>query len=232
MSKTNHCLKLLFCSFLLPCATNMAQADSLGSSDNNSAFDRMDSANIIRPFDLKRMFNRSLEFSGPDYKDSRSLDNTAAANQNNAGDGSRNDSFDGSEFNASTFVDSDFRKQTYRDLFNSAAQAQNRAAFFGSRSGSSKCGSTGASSTATLNNTRNNYFSCDPDHRKKVEKDRENFNKLTRPVYFIPGEWAPSNIDITSNGGFTDPTNNGSPVPYRLNGHLNLQRNFPWEDEN
>ncbi len=42
------------------------------------------------------------------------------------------------------------------------------------------------------------------------------------------GDWAPSPLDLKDNGGFTHQKDNGRPVPYRLNGHVNENRGFPW----
>ncbi|HEY9759602.1 MAG TPA: hypothetical protein V6C97_30870 [Oculatellaceae cyanobacterium] len=43
------------------------------------------------------------------------------------------------------------------------------------------------------------------------------------------GDWAPSPVDLLTNGGFTQPVFNGRPVPYRLNGHININRKLPWD---
>jgi hypothetical protein len=40
----------------------------------------------------------------------------------------------------------------------------------------------------------------------------------------------PDKIDLTANGGFEISPDNGSPVPYRLNGHIDIQRGRPWKD--
>ncbi|HEY9685316.1 MAG TPA: hypothetical protein V6C86_27320 [Oculatellaceae cyanobacterium] len=43
------------------------------------------------------------------------------------------------------------------------------------------------------------------------------------------GDWAPAPVDLLTNGGFTQPVFNGRPVPYRLNGHININRKLPWD---
>lgn len=44
-----------------------------------------------------------------------------------------------------------------------------------------------------------------------------------------PNHWVPDKLDPLDNGGFTTAPDNGSPVPYRLNGHVDLERDLPWE---
>ena len=47
-----------------------------------------------------------------------------------------------------------------------------------------------------------------------------------------PGDWVPDKLDPIDNGGFAVSPDNGSPVPYRLNGHVDLQRVRPWDINN
>ena len=54
--------------------------------------------------------------------------------------------------------------------------------------------------------------------------------KLPGRVIEITGDWVPDKLDPTSNGGFTIAPDNGSPVPYKLNGHVDIQRGRPWND--
>lgn len=48
----------------------------------------------------------------------------------------------------------------------------------------------------------------------------------------LPGDWVPDKLDPIDNGGFAVSPDNGSPVPYRLNGHVDLQRVLPWDINN
>jgi hypothetical protein len=45
-------------------------------------------------------------------------------------------------------------------------------------------------------------------------------------------DWVPSKPDPVDNGGFSIYPDNGSPVPYKLNGHIDIQRKLPWQAEN
>jgi hypothetical protein len=60
------------------------------------------------------------------------------------------------------------------------------------------------------------------DRRKKEEK------LLKKPVFVSPNDWVPDKLDPLNNGGFATSPDNGSPVPYRLNGHVDLERGRPW----
>ncbi len=42
-------------------------------------------------------------------------------------------------------------------------------------------------------------------------------------------DWVPSPVDPTDNGGFGAAPDNGFPVPYTLNGWVEIQRKYPWE---
>jgi len=46
------------------------------------------------------------------------------------------------------------------------------------------------------------------------------------------GDWVPSKPDPLQNGGFGISIGNGRPVPYKLNGHINIERKLPWQDDN
>lgn len=124
--------------------------------------------------------------------------------------------FSGDEFNASGFNDSDFRKEDFRDLFKRQSIGENcfelinRAADRNSR----------VLSDDASGRERTNHH--------KIESAA--FRDLARPVYFMPGDWVPSALDQLSNGGFTTPPDNGAPVPYTLNGHVDYQRKLPWQD--
>jgi hypothetical protein len=70
------------------------------------------------------------------------------------------------------------------------------------------------------------YDHVDEDSWKK-RKERA---KLPGRIIEITGDWVPDKLDPTSNGGFTIAPDNGSPVPYKLNGHVDIQRGRPWND--
>lgn len=63
----------------------------------------------------------------------------------------------------------------------------------------------------------------------KNAKDRKELSDLLRREYPLPGDWLPSKLDPLNNGGFTISDDNGAPVPYKLNGHVDLQRAPAWK---
>lgn len=42
-------------------------------------------------------------------------------------------------------------------------------------------------------------------------------------------DWVPTGADRKNNGGFGLGAFNGRPVPYRLNGHVGIERGYPWD---
>ena len=48
----------------------------------------------------------------------------------------------------------------------------------------------------------------------------------------LAGDWVPDKPDKEANGGFGKEPDNGRPVPYRLNGHVKIERGLPWEPSN
>lgn len=42
-------------------------------------------------------------------------------------------------------------------------------------------------------------------------------------------DWVPDKVHRQQNGGFELAPDNGSPVPYRLNGHVGIERGLPWK---
>ncbi len=69
----------------------------------------------------------------------------------------------------------------------------------------------------------------DADERKK--KERETWKDLTAPIRGRFHDWVPDRVNRLHNGAFEKEPDNGFPVPYRLNGHLDIQRKLPWEEE-
>jgi hypothetical protein len=43
-------------------------------------------------------------------------------------------------------------------------------------------------------------------------------------------DWVPGQVDRLNNGGFGLTEFNGRPVPYRLNGHIDIERGYPWDE--
>lgn len=70
------------------------------------------------------------------------------------------------------------------------------------------------------------------DRRKEFLTDEELMKELSRLPEAAPDDWVPDKADPVNNGGFSIAPDNGSPVPYKLNGWIDFQRKYPWEDEN
>ena len=45
-------------------------------------------------------------------------------------------------------------------------------------------------------------------------------------------DWVPNDADRLHNGGFGKAPDNGAPVPYKLNGHVGIERGYPWDPDN
>ena len=63
---------------------------------------------------------------------------------------------------------------------------------------------------------------------QEVDPRTDEWKRLLKTNYAV-GDWAPSPVDLLDNGGFTHQKDNGRPVPYRLNGHINVNRGLPWD---
>ncbi|MDX2105552.1 MAG: hypothetical protein SFY67_04035 [Candidatus Melainabacteria bacterium] len=70
------------------------------------------------------------------------------------------------------------------------------------------------------------------DRRRAFLSDEELMRELSRLPEAAPDDWVPDKADPVNNGGFSIAPDNGSPVPYKLNGWIDFQRKYPWEDEN
>lgn len=65
-----------------------------------------------------------------------------------------------------------------------------------------------------------------------VKRDDERvFRDLTKPVPGMLQDWVPDRVNRLHNGAFEKEPDNGFPVPYRLNGHLDIERKRPWAEE-
>lgn len=70
------------------------------------------------------------------------------------------------------------------------------------------------------------------DYRKRMkDDDYRRFRDLTAPIAGMLHDWVPSKPDRGQNGAFTMAPDNGSVVPYKLNGWVEIQRKLPWEAE-
>lgn len=132
--------------------------------------------------------------------------------------------FGGSEFKLSDYVDTDFSKHLFRDLFSTDKKWDPLSDFNKPLT---------ADEDSMRGNDVDSYFMFVDDRRRRDIEDRRErlLRDLMEPHYGVPGDWVPSNLDPTNNGGFTTAPDNGSPVPYRLNGWLDFQRKRPWKED-
>jgi hypothetical protein len=149
-----------------------------------------------------------------------SLIQPVKAEENNEGD----DRYDGSEFNASSFEDTNFRKTDYRDLRSTnpaAAQLVKENSESLTKGGNRLMHKHRESNgVPEVGNSTDKGPIKNPDGRV-IDKERSG------PVRDLPGDWVPDKLDPVSNGGFEISPENGAPVPYRLNGHVDIQRGRP-----
>ncbi len=142
-----------------------------------------------------------------------------------------------SEFSPSTFQDTDFSKHSFIDLnINSRPQSNDR-----EKSGNDEADQKDQRDQQDPRDQKDQpklhtgHKADDGDgvslsEDKKGEKDRhydELMQLLMLPTAPGPNDWVPAKLDPLQNGGFTIAPDNGSPVPYRLNGHVDLERGRP-----
>lgn len=70
------------------------------------------------------------------------------------------------------------------------------------------------------------------DASKMRAYDRRDEKYLISPVRNLLLDWVPDKMDPLQNGGFSTSPDNGAPVPYRLNGHVDMERGRPWDAGN
>ena len=130
--------------------------------------------------------------------------------------------FNDSEFRTPTFIDTDFRKQSFADLFyrkltDADKDDQKRKGDYLPEDDSEK---------------RKDMLSTDYAKKKQMERDFRDlkaWKELTKPVPYMLHDWVPDKAKPIHNGGFERMPDNGSPVPYHLNGHPDLERKLPWD---
>lgn len=121
------------------------------------------------------------------------------------------DDYSGSQFNPPDFSGTDFRKSSFDDLDRDMRKFDS---------------SDGADHLYVVDELDM------PGHSLEAakEKARREFEDISHRDRVMPGsDWAPSKLDPLDNGGFTTADDNGAPVPYKLNGHVDWQRRPAWE---
>lgn len=134
-----------------------------------------------------------------------------------------NENLLGSQFDRSPFTDLDFRKETFKDL-----------------PGSPHVGATEPDFDLHISESVSDDRGRHQKHAPLVSDKRDQhqhpegkqfydeWKKLGTPDYRFR-ESVPDKIDPTSSGGFGTSPDNGAPVPYNLNGHVDIERGRPWE---
>jgi hypothetical protein len=117
--------------------------------------------------------------------------------------------FDGSQFNPPSFVDTDFSGESFIDLLLKSKPKKRE-------------------HKPELDDLKL-LDKLDRKERHKDERDDEEYRIIFAPPPQVkPNDWLPSGVDPLWNGGFTTPPDNGAPVPYHLNGHVDIERGRPW----
>lgn len=199
-------------AFIAACLS-VAASTAMRESANAQAKDP-DMAELI-PSGLDELLQKPFEL--------KKSSNTAA----NTSDGSCSkapaiyDGFNGSQFSGSRFIDTDFGKRSYRDDFVTLPGARSHAApmrhYY----------ENGSADSAEAAFRKRHY---DQSQAKSIEKRQSGLWKESMlPVLGNLGDWVPALPDPMDNGSFSSAPDNGYPVPYRLNGHLNFERKYPWK---
>lgn len=238
-------------SFCHPAAFADDDADKTAAKANRHnyipGFDRKrddDTKDDIRKKDLKRGTGAIIPVDDPsdgrrpDADSDSSLNSSSSSAPNAASDpGSdpkmknngdmdikHDNNFDGSQFDTPSFQDSNFGRHSFIDLLlNSRPKIKN--------------------DVESDKNSPEDYkrkHDSDPGisiheealRDKERHKDRayDELMELLASPEIGPNQWVPDKLDPLNQGGFTTAPDNGSPVPYRLNGHVDLERAAPWKD--
>ncbi len=144
--------------------------------------------------------------------------------------GEEENRFDGSEFNISSFRDTNFEKRDYKELSsqksagdhlskaNDELSLKESSILSRKRKNDKGINAVGGENEGPLNAEKGPL---------KAGGERKIGADPGGPVTDLPGDWVPDRIKLTNNGGFSIEPDNGSPVPYRLNGHVDIQRGRP-----
>lgn len=132
--------------------------------------------------------------------------------------------YDGSEYNASSFKDTLFEKQDYKELRSTGSSLRP----LSKEGGGDLLGDSHGLSLKKRQNDKG-VVPAGEGNRPEGAKNSGKVNQFESigPVEDLPGDWVPNKIDLASNGGFGTIPDNGSPVPYTLNGHIEIERGRP-----
>ncbi|MBX9687658.1 MAG: hypothetical protein K2X27_13205 [Candidatus Obscuribacterales bacterium] len=124
-----------------------------------------------------------------------------------------------------TFQDTDFSKHDFDDL----RAIDGRSIFIGAQEWLKV--KTDSDKDRGLLRDEDSFAALLIDDYKRKEKQDEmkSYKEFLRKDLPNLHDWVPSDPDPTANGAFTTGADNGSPVPYKLNGWVEVQRGLPWE---
>lgn len=127
-------------------------------------------------------------------------------------------------------MDTDFGIRDYSDLSNDVMRRDTRGdRFDADLSDSDRLAALDADTDDAVW-MRYGYRFDDRARLKRYLRSRKEWMDLIRPIAGALHDWVPDKVDPLDNGGFALSPDNGSPVPYRLNGHVDWERGPPWGD--
>ena len=140
--------------------------------------------------------------------------------------------FDGSEFSKPSFVDTNFNLPDYKELQPSGRSSMSPWMRKDERLSADESAQF-EEQVRPNSKKQGSYQGISPagsgEGEISTRVGSEGLDEMTHmaPVYDLAGDWVPDSLHLTSNGGFSNAPFNGSPVPYRLNGHPDIQRGVP-----
>lgn len=128
--------------------------------------------------------------------------------------------FSGSQFDPQSYIDTDFQKKSFLDFKESDQRKDKKFDWFKKKDSLLGDESADGDDDSPKNDRLATEYA---DDREEAEK------KLHEaPADILYSDWVPSRVVRQNNGGFGTAEDNGAPVPYRLSGHINIERGYPW----
>lgn len=170
--------------------------------------------------------------ASPRSSDDRSDDRKRRSDDKGAGGGRSDDYFDrggSDDFSGESFIDTRFGKSTFRDLLDAGRRWKSRSSIH-LNANIGKDDSKGDDEDARAVKTRDMSDDVDPADHDVDDMDAPRWQRLLKPIPNMLTDWVPDKPDRLHLGGFSIDPFNGSPVPYKLNGHIDIDRGYPWDD--
>jgi len=131
--------------------------------------------------------------------------------------------FTGADFDASTFIDTDFSRQSFMDSLKMQPPPDDK----------SKALMTAAKPDKFVDDgggAKSDQPLKDVDLMEPPKGiDLNEWKEVMTMFHSYFADWVPSKPDPTAMGSFGKFKDNGRPVPYNLNGHPDPERGIPWE---